>query len=67
MIKQIKQQHGAFSHQHPVLLSLIQFAFKAGGDECPQGREKALHHQVRQDLQGKQDTKIHCIYMFNSD
>lgn len=44
---------GAFSHQHPVSLPLIEFAFEAGGDEIPQLREKALHYQVRQNLVGK--------------
>lgn len=40
-------------HQYPVPLSLMEFAFEAGGDEVSQLREEALHHQVRQDLQGK--------------
>lgn len=32
----------------------MEFAFEAGGDEVSQLREEALHHQVRQDLRGKQ-------------
>lgn len=45
-------------YQHPVLLSLMQFAFEARGDELSELREEALHHQVRQDLQGKQDPNL---------
>lgn len=42
-----------FFYQHPVLLSLIEFALEAGGDELPQLRQKTLHHQVGQDLPRK--------------
>lgn len=45
-------------HQHPVLLSLIEFALEAGGDELPQLRQKTLHHQVGQDLPRRKQQQL---------
>lgn len=49
------------SYQHPASLSVMQLSFEAGGDELPQLRVEALHHQVGQDLpagQGTQSTQL---------